>query len=129
VKKILVVDDQVSVRRLIEMALVGKGLEVIQADSGEQAVEQVRADAPDLVIMDVMMPGGMDGYATIAALRELSCDCAVLMLTAKNVAGHAKRALMPTSPSRSGCMSCLTRWNRCWAEPLKVDVFAKKHQG
>lgn len=91
-KKILVVDDQVSVRRLIEMALVGKGLEVIQADSGEQAVEQVRADAPDLVIMDVMMPGGMDGYATIAALRELSCDCAVLMLTAKDQSSERSRA-------------------------------------
>jgi DNA-binding response OmpR family regulator len=92
VKKILVVDDQVSVRRLIEMTLVGKGLEVIQADSGEQAVVQARADAPDLVIMDVMMPGGMDGYATIAALRDLSCDCPVLILTGKDQQSERDRA-------------------------------------
>ncbi len=91
-KKILVVDDQVSVRRLIEMTLVDTGIEVIQADSGEQAVEQVRADVPDLVIMDVMMPGGMDGYATIDALRDLCCDCPVLMLTAKDQKSEQARA-------------------------------------
>ncbi|AJF05841.1 response regulator transcription factor [Geoalkalibacter subterraneus] len=91
-KKVLVVDDQVSVRRLIEITLVDTGVEVIQADSGEQAVEQVRADAPDLVIMDVMMPGGMDGYATIDALRDLCCDCPVLMLTAKDEKSERDRA-------------------------------------
>lgn len=91
-KKILVVDDQSSVRHLVEITLTAQGIEVVHADSGEAALEQARDCAPDLVIMDVMMPGGMDGYDTIDALRKLSCSCPVLMLTAKDRNGEQLRA-------------------------------------
>ncbi len=84
-KKILVVDDQPKVRELVEVTLRGDNYLILQAESGEKAIEIARAERPELIIMDVMMPGGIDG---IEATRILRADPAtkhakVIMLTAK----------------------------------------------
>jgi len=84
-KKILIVDDQAEVRRLVEMTLMVGNYHIIQAQSGEEAIEAVKAEKPDLVIMDVMMPGGIDG---LEATRILKNDpetrgCTIIMLTSK----------------------------------------------
>ncbi|GAI18211.1 unnamed protein product, partial [marine sediment metagenome] len=59
-KKILVVDDQLEVRELVGVTLRSDDYQVIQAESGEKAVEVARAEKPDLILMDIMMPGEMD---------------------------------------------------------------------
>ena len=67
--KILVVDDTPHNIRLLVDLLTAKGYAVITATSGQAALEQVEAERPDLVLLDVMMPG-MDGYEVCAKLRE-----------------------------------------------------------
>lgn len=84
-KKILVVDDQLQVRELVEVTLRGGDYNVIQASSGEEAVETVKKEKPDLVIMDIMMPGGMDGLEATKIIKNNpeTKNCKVIMLTAK----------------------------------------------
>jgi two-component system, sensor histidine kinase and response regulator len=67
--KILVIDDEEPIRRLILMALRKKGFAVIEAESGEQGIELARTNLPDLVLSDVKM-AKMDGYMVLAELRS-----------------------------------------------------------
>ena len=69
--RILVVDDDSTARRLTRATLAGAGFEVIEAADGEQAVAIMRHELPDLVLMDVCMPG-MDGFSACAELRKLA---------------------------------------------------------
>ena len=78
---ILVVDDETRIARMIRMNLEHDGYEVIEAYSGQQALDMVRSRMPNLVILDVMMPG-LDGYETLQILREIS-QVPLIMLTAK----------------------------------------------
>src|SRR4029450_2501579 len=59
--KVLVVDDSLSVRKVVQRALEAKRIEVLSAASGTEAMEQIAREAPDLVVCDVIMPD-MDGY-------------------------------------------------------------------
>jgi CheY-like chemotaxis protein/predicted regulator of Ras-like GTPase activity (Roadblock/LC7/MglB family) len=59
--KVLVVDDSLSVRKVVQRALESKRIEVLSAASGNEALEQIARDAPDLIVCDVIMPD-MDGY-------------------------------------------------------------------
>lgn len=93
-KKILIVDDQVTIRQLLEISLRAKDRKIFLAASGEEAMEIARNKKLDLVIMDLMMPGGMDGFETIERLRgEIGIDgCSVLILTAKDQKAERMRA-------------------------------------
>ncbi len=84
-KKILVVDDQLEVRELVGVTLRSDDYQVIQAESGEKAVEVAMSEKPDLIIMDIMMPGGMDGLEATRALKNNpeTKDSIIIMLTAK----------------------------------------------
>jgi len=84
-KKILIVDDEWQVRRLVEVTLRADDREILMAEIGEDAVEIARREKPDLILMDIMMPGEIDG---LEATRILKNDpetkgCAIIMLTAK----------------------------------------------
>jgi adenylate cyclase len=74
--KILVVDDVPENVRLLEAVLVSRGYEVVTANDGRAALERVRTAEPDLILLDVMMPG-LDGYAVCSQLRA-NDDTAVL---------------------------------------------------
>ncbi len=84
-KKILIVDDQMEVRELVEVTLRVEDYQIFKAKSGEEAVEIATAEQPDLIIMDVMMPGGMDGFETTRKIKSHpdTRHCQVIMLTAK----------------------------------------------
>ena len=79
--RILVVDDEARIRRLERMNLELEGFEVIEAADGFQALDRVREDLPNLVVMDVAMPQ-MDGFETLRLLREIS-SAPVIMVTVK----------------------------------------------
>ena len=81
--KILVVDDEQAVRESLRRSLKFNGYEVILAADGVQAVEMVHSEHPELLILDVMMPG-MDGFELLSKLREAGHDGPVLFLTAKD---------------------------------------------
>lgn len=80
-KLILVVDDEPRMVRFVRMNLELEGYQVAEARNGLEALEKVRDDLPDLVLLDVMMPD-MDGFETLARLREIS-TVPTIMLTVK----------------------------------------------
>ncbi len=80
--KILVVDDEPRVVRLVREILRAVGYQVIEASRGEEALEMVVMERPDLVLLDILLPEGIDGYEVCRRLREFS-DVPVIMLTAK----------------------------------------------
>ena len=79
--KILVVDDEELLVKGIRFNLNSEGYEVITGSNGLEAVEQVRSQSPDLVVLDVMMPE-MDGLTACAKIREFS-NVPIILLTAK----------------------------------------------
>jgi two-component system KDP operon response regulator KdpE len=80
-KKILVVDDEPAQIRLADQVLTNKGYEVLKAGSGQEALRAIFEHKPDLVLLDVVMPG-IDGWQTCSRIREVS-DVPVIMLTGK----------------------------------------------
>jgi two-component system KDP operon response regulator KdpE len=80
-KLILVVDDEAKMIRFVRMNLELEGFRVTEAGNGLEALDHVRDDLPDLVLLDVMMPE-MDGFETLERLREIS-TVPVIMLTVR----------------------------------------------
>lgn len=80
-KRILVVDDEVRIRRFVRMNLDLEGYDVSEAGDGLAALVKVREELPDLVLLDVMMPN-MDGFETLERIRQIS-SVPVIMLTVK----------------------------------------------
>lgn len=78
---VLIVDDDVRMLTLVQRIIQFEGLRPIPVDSGERALRAFDTESPDLVLLDVMMPG-MDGYETLRRIREFS-DVAVVMVTAR----------------------------------------------
>jgi twitching motility two-component system response regulator PilH len=70
IRKIMVVDDSPTERAFMEGVLRKRGYEVLVVDSGEQAIERAKTDLPDLILMDVVMPGLNGFQATRAITRE-----------------------------------------------------------
>ncbi|MCG7446473.1 response regulator transcription factor [Corynebacterium sp. ACRPO] len=81
--KILVVDDEQAVRESLRRSLRFNGYEVLTANDGLEAVETVRAENPELLILDVMMPN-MDGLEVCRSLRSEGWDRPILVLTARD---------------------------------------------
>ncbi|HQN04464.1 MAG TPA: response regulator [Anaerolineaceae bacterium] len=82
--RILIVDDDFETLRMIGLMLQHQGYEIIAANSGEQALALANAEQPDLIILDIMMPG-MDGYVVARQLRASpqTEDIPIMMFTAK----------------------------------------------
>jgi len=85
-KKILIVDDEWQVRRLAEVTLRGDNREILMAEVGKDAVEIARREKPDLILMDIMMPGETDGLEATRILKNdpKTKGCKIIMLTAKS---------------------------------------------
>ncbi len=83
-KKILAVDDEKHIVRLVQVNLERQGYEVVTAFDGKEALEKVESERPDLVVLDVMMPY-MDGFEVLKNLKKNpeTRDIPVIMLTAK----------------------------------------------
>lgn len=84
-KTILIVDDRPDVRALVEVTLDEGSYKFLRAETGTQALEMTRSHLPDLVLMDVMMPGGLDGYQVCELLKRdgRTSHIPVILLTAR----------------------------------------------
>lgn len=85
IRRILLVDDDPDIRRIGELCLARLGgWEVLMADSGARCLELAAAERPDLIMLDVMMPG-LDGPSTLAELRraEATAGIPVIFMTAR----------------------------------------------
>ncbi|MEP7180008.1 MAG: response regulator transcription factor [Pseudonocardiales bacterium] len=84
-RRVLVVDDEDNVTHLVSSALRFDGFETVTADSGPAALAAVAAKDPDLIVLDVMMPG-MDGLGVLQSLRSAGSQVPVIFLTARDAA-------------------------------------------
>lgn len=83
-KHILAVDDERYIRRLVEVNLQRAGYRVSTAEDGQEALERIQSERPDMVVLDVMMPR-QDGFAVLKTLKSdpSTADIPIVMLTAK----------------------------------------------
>ena len=81
-RNILVVEDDRNISNLIQMYLVKEGFDVRIAGDGGKAIEEFQKEAPDLILLDIMLPV-LDGWAVCAKIRETS-KVPIIMLTAKS---------------------------------------------
>ena len=94
-KKILIVDDEPGIRELVEMTLGVDEYEILKAENGQKAIEIAKAEKPDLTIMDVIMPGDIDG---LQATRILKSDPetrkgTIIILSAKGEESEREQGL------------------------------------
>jgi DNA-binding response OmpR family regulator len=90
--KVLVVDDEVDICEVLAEYLKGKGFDVIQANRGEEALELVRQWSPEVVLLDLAMPG-LSGLETLRRIRMMSGDTAVVVITANADVETARQTL------------------------------------
>lgn len=83
-KRILVCEDEVSIREFVVINLRRNGYDVIEAGSGEEALDgyDKAEDKPDIALLDIMLPG-IDGFEVCRRLRERSDSMGIIMLTAR----------------------------------------------
>jgi two-component system OmpR family response regulator len=92
IPKVLVVDDEPNIRELVEVALKFHGCAVAVSATGKDALRQVETYAPDLMILDVMLPD-MDGFEVCRTLRAEGNDVPVIFLTARDTTSDTIRGL------------------------------------
>jgi CheY-like chemotaxis protein len=80
-KKILLIDDEVDFRELAKARLEANGYDVVAIADGKDALERVRIDKPDGVLLDIMMPG-IDGLTVLKDIRAIDPDLPVFLITA-----------------------------------------------
>jgi DNA-binding response OmpR family regulator len=91
-ERVLIIEDELPIRRALEDCLAVEGYRVITADNGASGLERALKEQPDLVLLDVMMPK-LDGFSLCAELRRLEKRMPVLMLTAKGFVADRVRGL------------------------------------
>ncbi|HEX2054140.1 MAG TPA: response regulator transcription factor [Actinomycetota bacterium] len=90
--RVLAVDDERNIRFLLEVALRQQGFEVQLAESGREALEAVGRQAPDIVLLDVMLPD-LDGFEVCRRMREAGMRVPVLFLSARDTTDDKVRGL------------------------------------
>ncbi len=90
--KILIIDDEHSIRETLEMFLREKGYEVATSEDGEKGLESVQRERPDIVILDIRLPG-MDGLEVLRRIKEKEEDIHVIMITAYHDIETTKQAM------------------------------------
>ena len=113
--RVLVVDDGAENRSLLEVLLLEAGLEMDQAENGEQALAMIARKRYDMVLMDMQMPV-MDGYTATRKIREQGLDIPVIALTAHAMAGFEAECL------EAGCSAYVTK-------PIDIDALFESMNG
>jgi len=90
--RILVVDDEYLIRWTLQQNLAKEGYEVILAESGEEALVKVAEEAPDIVLLDIKMPG-MDGYEVLEKAIKIDQGIIPIMITAYDDVERVVRAM------------------------------------
>ncbi len=89
---VLIVDDEPNIRRMVGALLAAEGYEVRDAENGASGVARAIEAEPDALLLDLMMPGELDGMATLARLREALPDLPVVMMSGRAGLSDAVRA-------------------------------------
>ncbi|MGH7651430.1 MAG: sigma-54-dependent transcriptional regulator [Gemmatimonadaceae bacterium] len=89
---VLIADDEPNIRRMVGALLTGEGYEVSETPSGVEAVARVKDGEPDVALVDLMMPGDLDGMSTLAKLRDVAPDLPVIMMSGRAGLADAVKA-------------------------------------
>lgn len=81
-RKVLLVEDEKSIRGFLKINLKRNGLEVIEAETGEEGIKKAKTEKPSIALLDVMLPG-MDGFQVCKVLRKEFSNMGIIMLTAR----------------------------------------------
>ncbi len=81
-KKILLIEDEEHIRKFVKISLKREGFQVVEAETGELGIEEVAKESPDIVILDIMLPG-IDGYKVCEILKKSYPQMGIIMLTAR----------------------------------------------
>ena len=94
-RSVLVVDDEPTARTMLRLILVRAGFEVLEAQNGSEALEEVKRQLPDLILLDIMMPG-IDGFEVCEILRgkDETAELPIIMLSARADAASVNRGLL-----------------------------------
>lgn len=94
-KKILIVDDQEELLDLMEATLTMEDYQILKATNGKEAVDIARAKQPDMIIMDIMMPGKFDGLEATRVLKNdpQTSSCSIILLSANAQNDDIKKGL------------------------------------
>ncbi|HYT83937.1 MAG TPA: response regulator, partial [Gemmatimonadales bacterium] len=79
--RILLVDDEANIRKMVSALLESEGFDTLEAPNGQAALTLVGEDPPDVVLLDLMMPPGPDGLATLEQLKKRAPDVPVVMMS------------------------------------------------
>lgn len=121
-ERILLVEDNIQNRRLAQFLLTSHGYVVYEATTGPEALELARAHLPNLILMDLRLPG-LDGYAATRALKsdDLTKRIPVIALTAFAMEGDREKAL------QAGCEGYITKPIDTRSFPAAVRRFLRQH--
>ncbi|MFQ5951840.1 MAG: response regulator [Candidatus Omnitrophota bacterium] len=102
--KILIIDDEPSVVKMVEFRLKKDGFDVITAQNGAEGLEKAKAESPDIILLDILMPE-MDGHETLLRLKDSAetRSIPVIMLTAKGQIEDIERS------SKEGAMDYISK--------------------
>src|SRR3954471_12910687 len=89
---VLIVDDEPNIRRMVGALLSSEGYEVREAQDGATGVTRAKEAEPDVILLDLMMPGELDGMATLARLRDAVPDVPVVMMSGRAGLSDAVKA-------------------------------------
>jgi len=108
---VLIVDDQIAIRRLIRIAL-GSQFSIVEAEDGVAAIRAIRRYHPEIVMLDVMMPGDIDGLQVLDAIKSdpLISSTVVAMLTARGQMAERDDALKRGADAYFIKPFCLELW-------------------
>ena len=84
-KKVLIVDDQEMIRKLVKMTLSSHNFDISEANNADEALQMVLKTRPDVIILDIMMPGELNGIEACKKIRQIPGfeETIILMLSAK----------------------------------------------
>ena len=94
-KRVLIVDNETDIRNLLIKTFDTGHNNIFQAENGKQAIEIARAQKPDLIIMDIVMPGTIDGFEATRILKNdpETQGCAIILLTGYGCEGDRVKSL------------------------------------
>jgi len=117
-KKVLLIDDSDFNRKIVEVILSSRGYELLQAKDAKQGLEMAKKHKPDLILMDIQLPG-MDGYQATRILKsdETTRDIPVIALTANAMPQHTEKA------REAGCDGYITKPFDTRSLPGLIDKF------
>ena len=78
--KLLIIDDEEGIRKVLTLSLASDGYDVSAAAGGEEGIEIFKKESPSIILTDIKMPG-MDGVETLKKIKELNPDAEVIMIT------------------------------------------------